>query len=95
MFGFEKSASTRRVEQKRYHPKKPRKFLGFLHVWGSKKYKVFPYIPNPHFSHHVGLELATNPFFESFEGFGKNFSTFQTPRTYKKIEKSRQFSEKF
>ena len=29
-------------------------------------------MPNPHFSHHVGLELATNPFFESFEGFGKN-----------------------
>ena len=33
---------TRRVEQKRCCPKKPRKFLGFLHVWGSKKYKVFP-----------------------------------------------------
>ena len=40
--GSSPTSSTRRVDQKRYHPKKPRKFLGFLHVWGSKKYKVFP-----------------------------------------------------
>ena len=40
--GSSPTSSTRRVEQKRYHPQKPRKFLGFLHVWGSKKYKVFP-----------------------------------------------------
>ena len=25
------------VAQKRCRPKKPRKFLGFLHVWGAKK----------------------------------------------------------
>ena len=40
--GSSPTSSTRRVEQKRCCPKKPRKFLGFLHVWGSKKYRVFP-----------------------------------------------------
>ncbi len=28
--------------QKRCHPKKPRFFLGFLALWGSKKYRFFP-----------------------------------------------------
>jgi hypothetical protein len=73
LFGFEKSASTRRVDQKRYNPQKPRKFLGFLHVWGSQKYKVFPWIPTPRFSDHAGLELATRLVLEFFGSFGNIF----------------------
>jgi hypothetical protein len=51
-------------------------------------------MPNPRFSHHVGLELATNPFFEPFAGFGKNifpgFRIFFSPQRQQNREKSRQ-----
>ena len=41
-------------------------------------------MPNPRFSHHVGLELATDPFFESFEGFGKNIFSVYRDRLLKR-----------
>ena len=51
-------------------------------------------MPTPRFSHHVGLELATNPFFEPFAGFGKNifpgFRIFFSPQRQQNREKSRQ-----
>ena len=54
-------------------------------------------MPNPCFSHHVGLELATNPFFEPFAGFGKNifpgFRIFFSPQRQQDREKTDRFSK--
>ena len=50
------------AEQKRYRTKKPRKFLGFLHVWGGQKVHCVFIDTKPLFSVKIIFEPATTHF---------------------------------